>query len=419
MSESTFASLQDPDPFERSAALDELSMTAAPEVVVEAAARLLADEDPGVREHAARLLTANASVDAAERIVPYIASGNITVRNLAGEVLIQMGEAAISALSPAVDDADKDVRKFAIDVLAELPAYDLIDQIAAHLDDEDGNVRLAVIDALGALHAVDYADEVRARYDRETLARPSIIEALGAFGRTDDLDLLERALSEDDPVVQFSAAEALATQEAPEVLDLLLRQVDAVNPMARSIVLDSIVNLCEAHPERAEALPERLQQHLLTMMDDPDLGYRCKAARGFRFFVNDETIQNLLSYAGEDDQLDVQIFETVSLHPAPFSQIACVTDGGTMDAAAGVNFTLGLLAQDAIPDARTADVGTFLETHFDALDADTKIAALGLCQRLAHPALHPVIHAGVADPDPVVNSFASDAAYDMGLNLVS
>ncbi|GIV59780.1 MAG: hypothetical protein KatS3mg043_0869 [Rhodothermaceae bacterium] len=121
-----YPELFDPDPAVRTACLERLDAGDA----VEAAATLLADPDAGVRETAAQILLACGTEEAARLTVRHITSDNITVRNRAGELLAQMGEAAVAALVPYVDDEDHDVRKFAIDVLALLPARHVAHHIA-------------------------------------------------------------------------------------------------------------------------------------------------------------------------------------------------------------------------------------------------------------------------------------------------
>ncbi|MFQ5571133.1 MAG: HEAT repeat domain-containing protein, partial [Rhodothermales bacterium] len=87
--EDFLARIEHADIFGRLDALEALQMEADERTTARAAGRLLSDEDPGVREQAARLLIETATQEAAAQTVPYIASDDITVRNLAGEVLIQ------------------------------------------------------------------------------------------------------------------------------------------------------------------------------------------------------------------------------------------------------------------------------------------------------------------------------------------
>ncbi len=413
--EQFIARIEHADAFERLEALDALGMEADAHTVAQAAARLLADEDPGVREEAAMLLENLATAEAAVLVVPYIASDDIRVRNLAGEVLVKMGAPAVEALAPAIDDDHHDVRKFAIDVLAQLPAQHLAGRIAAHLDDHDDNVVLAAVDALGDLRAVEHHDALRVLYDRHPLARPGIVAALGAFGSEADLSFLEHALADEDPVVQYAAAEALAQQHDPEVLDLLLRKIDGVDPMARPIVLSSIIKFNEMHPDRA-VMPESIKGYLLEMFDDFDLEYRCAAVHGLQFFLDGETVDGMMARAGQDDMLDVEMFKTLAAYPDIFHRIVENVEAGRVTAQNAMGFVLGFLAQQLIPEEDIDEVSRFVTAQFEALDAETKVAAIGLSQNLQHPALHVVIHAGLADLDAEVNEFAADAAYALSLD---
>lgn len=399
------------DPAMRCAALEQLTDRAPAEVVDRVAARALTDSDAGVREEAARWLMDRAMASAATEVAPQIASDNITTRNLAGEVLAEMGAVAVSPLLRYLDDPDPHVRKFTLDVLAQIPtAAEIVEVIAARLRDEDDNVRLAAIAALGQLGASEYADALAALYDDTPLARPDIVHAMGAFGPEADLELLERALSDDNPVVQLAAAEALASHDAPGVLDLLLRQVEAVDPMARPIVLSSIVERMETRPEPAPALPEALKSYLLDMLSDPSADYRQAAARGLRYFSDEQTVESMLAHAGQDDALDVELFDTLLQHPEPFAPLRRATSSNRIDEGAAATFTLGLLAQDAISAPALRQIGGFLQRHFHTLSADDKMTAIHLCQQMDRPELRPVLDAAQSDPDPSISAFADDVA---------
>jgi HEAT repeat protein len=403
--------LRDDNPSVRAHALEDLRDKASPHVMARTAAPLLADPDPGLRERAAHLLSSLRDPKAAAaEVAAYIAHPNIKTRNLAGEVLVDLGRPAVGALAPYLRDDHHDVRKFAIDVLAQLPAASLADAIAAALDDPDANVRLAAIHALGALGASEYSGALRDVYEREPLARPDILHAMGKFGPDADLDLLERGLQDDRPVVQLASAEALASQGAPEVIDLLLNQVDQVDPMARPVVLHSIVELCTNHPQYQYTLPATLKEAFLDMLSDPDPIYRCAAAQGLQWFVDDATYASMLAHAGHDDDLDMALFTTLLQHPVPFDPLHQAATSGQMTTSAAAMFTVGLLAKGGLADDALAQAGCFLQQHFDALDVDDKVTTLGLCQQLDTAALDGVAHAALADPHPKVQALAADMA---------
>lgn len=410
------------DPAERIAALEAISARDdEPTFLVDAAVQLLADPAPGVREQAARVLLDVPPHEAAHAVAPLIAHADIAVRNLAGEVLTRMGKAAVEALRPYIDDGDKDVRKFAIDVLALLPAQSLALQLSQRLADADLNVVLSAVDALGSLRAAEYAADLRFVYERQPLARPNVVSALGALGGARNVAFLEAALDDENPVVQLAAAEALAGsdpgagRDSVHVLETLLRKVDTVHVMARPIVLDGIVRLQEAHQHEVAPLPAGLRAAFAAMLDDPDLGYRKAGVRGLRFFLDAAAIDAVVAHAGQDDALDVEIFGLLAAYPGAFGRLAHHTAQGLLAVPTAAQFTLALLARQAVPEAEMADTAGFLCDHFRNLDVDARLAALNVSQRLDHPALHDVIRVGLEDRDPSVRSFAQEVARRLAL----
>lgn len=421
--------LDQPDPNERLAALEALSARDdASSFLLEAAVRLLADPARGVREHAARVLLTLAGPRAAAAVAPLIAHADIGVRNLAGEVLAQLGKPAVDALAPYVDHADKDVRKFAIDVLAQLPAERLAPYIALRLADADPNVVLAAVDALGALRAAAYGPDLRALYGRMPLARPNVVAALGAMAGERNLAFLEDALDDEDPVVQLAAAEALSGYDTVHVLEALLRKAETVHPMAQPVVLAAIVRLQEQHRETVPALPPRLRPAFAAMLDDTDATYRRAAVRGLRSTHaaggdgsssdDDDSVAALLAgHAGQDDTVDVAIFEALAELPGAFNHLLQAATDGRLAVPTAVDFALGLVARRAVPEEEFSDVTRFVRAHFRLLDTDTRLAALNVAHRLAHPALNELLRDGLDDLDPAVRTFAQEAARHLGLHF--
>ncbi len=401
--------LRHPDPSARLDALNELLATHTPAETISVAAYCLQDPDPGIREAAAEHLVAVGTEEAAQAVVPLIQHPELPVRNLAGEVLVRIGAPSIQALLPYVDIDDADARKFAIDVLAQLPAYDVVDRIAAHLDDPDTNVRLAAIDALAALGATEYAPVLRERYRFYPAERPHILAALGAFRDARGLQLIEAALNDPDPVVQYAAAEALSRYPIPEVLHLLLRQVEQAPPEARPLVLHDLIEAYESATGPVPPLPDRLRPYLLEMLQEPDLSFKKAAVRGLRHMLDEATIEAMLEHAGQHDELDLALFEAISTHPQAFACVARCAETGRMSLDAAAGFAIALLTHGCLDDFQLPQAAQFLQAHFENLDAETKMAAITLALQLQHPAFFGLVQQGLHDPDPAVRHYADDA----------
>jgi hypothetical protein len=233
---------------------------------------------------------------------------------------------------------------------------------------------------------------------------------MGAFEDEADLDVLERGLKDEHPVVQLASAEALASQDDPAVIALLLDQMEAVDPMARPIIVHSIVELCTAYPQYRSDLPDALTGHLLDMLGDADSTYRCAAARGLRWFAGDALYADMLAYAGQDEKLDMALFATLLTHDTPFEPLRRAAASGHLSPPVAAPFAVGLMAQDALSTEDYERIGIFLQRHFDALGVDDKLTTISLCKQIGHPALQGIIRVARQDADPQVHALAADAA---------
>ncbi len=400
-----------PDPAVRLDTLITFLAQTPPEEAVQVAALCLHDNDPGIREEAAQYLSAHPTPEAAQAIAPIIQHPELPIRNLAGELLVRIGRPAVEALLPFVDSPNADVRKFAIDVLAQLPAQDVADRIAAHIEDPDVNVRLSVIDALGMLKATGYAPLLRQRYADHPQERAHILTALGAFRDPRDLKLIETALNDPDPVVRYAAAEALARYPIPEVLTLLLQQLAQATPEARPLILYDLIEAYESAPAPRPPLPETLRPYFLEMLFEPDLEFKKAAIRGLRYLFDTATLEALLEHAGLHQELDIALFEAIATHPETLTCIARCAESGRMSLNAAAGFTIALLAQGCIEDVQLPQAAQFLQAHFENLDAETKMAAITLALQLQHPAFSNLVQQGLHDPDPSVRHYADDVLY--------
>lgn len=387
-----------------------LLMEAPPgsEQALTTAGALLLDDDPCVREQAARTLIDAGTAEAAAHALPHIAAPHIAVRNLAGDVLHQIGAPAVGGLLAYLTHADKDVRKFAIDVLALLPAQDAADRLLPLLEDADANVRLAAVDALGTLGGPTHAPALRVVYASEPAARANAVYALGKFGCPEDLPLLRDALADDDPSVLLAAAEALAYIDDPSVWSLLERAITEVGPMAQPIVLGSIVQQAERRPEAAADTLQAVTPLLFGLLEDIDDEYVGLAVRGLRLARPDGYVQAVLPLSGRADALDVEIYTTLATRPHAVLQLEAALQAEAAAPGVLLPFLIGLVADGLVPAADAGTAAALLARHFRSFDAQTKQAALAVAARTGDDRYAALLQLGSDDPDPAIRVFAED-----------
>jgi HEAT repeat protein len=439
--------LYSPDPYEKRIALESLyefvgngsnNPSSLPESrddsrAIEAAAHLLTDEDRGVREAASRFLVLCSSEKAASLTATHITSANIAVRNLAGDTLVRMGKAAVSALIPYVDSADKDVRKFAIDVLAQLPATEeALERIAAHLTDPDQNIVCASIDAIGDLRAQKYLDRVMGLFEKNEFARPNIVNALAKFPDRVHLPYFESLLSDPDPVIQLSAAEALAAQKSGNVMTVLLRKLSQVSDLAKPVILHSLIVLLESDDFRGD-LPsgelslQILKDYLIKMLDDTDPVYVRAAVRGLRHFFDKNVLEILISHLGKSESVDSAIFLILKDHTdevlsiiSKFAEGKPIALHGEYNIASIVRMVVSLIREIAdvgnidMYSRKIEDAYSFISQNFADIDVDTKISALVLCDSVRLPKSINLVKAALDDGEFAVKGYAMDLVAKIG-----
>ncbi|NOX38405.1 MAG: hypothetical protein GXO78_12805 [Calditrichaeota bacterium] len=406
--------LEDSNPTVRRETIEQLFEQDCPPEVAIKVVDLLADSDRGVRDAAAQFVLAHPTPEVIEQVARLITSENIVVRNLAGDLLVKIGAPAVDALAPYIDHGDKDVRKFAIDLLALMPARHLGDRIAARLTDSDPNVICAAVDAIGQLQLEAHADRLLELYPQKAYARPNIVAAFRHFPHRVDKQFFETALEDEDPVVQLAAAEAIAEKQDPELLDLLIRQAERVNELARPVILQSIVNIIKSLPEKP-ALPESLKPYFIQMLDDLDINYLKAAVQGLQMFPTTELLEYLIPKIGLDDGLDLQIFQIflksgLAVVPALLNHMKA----GQLNIDAGSQFIIGLIAHLSAQEETTCNLPEiqeaiqYIEAHFGELNDETKMAVIDIAKSLSSPCLGKLVLAALNDPDPSIQNYAME-----------
>ncbi|HEY9165608.1 MAG TPA: HEAT repeat domain-containing protein [Candidatus Kryptonia bacterium] len=420
MVEKLLEQLKNQDPSERRSALESLYDFSSDERVLKAAANLITDDDRGVREAASRLLVLCSNEQAAVLVAVHISSGNIAVRNLAGDSLVRMKAAAIPALIPYVDSSDKDLRKFAIDVLAQLPPSDTsVEKIAGHLEDSDQNVVGACIDALGALHSEKYIDALMEIYGKNESLRPNVVNALAVFSERVALEFLEKALDDADPVVQLAAAEALASRKDRGLLEVLIRKMNSVSDLAKPVVLHSVIQLLESI-NCPVALPSDLRNTLLGMLDDADASYVRAAVRGLKYFDDKETIESLVHHLGRFEIVDNAICTALKGRVEDTLKFICSADVPEDKYAPVLKLVLSLLYDSGSTDPAFthstifSDAAEFIDGIFAKLNVDSKMAVLSTFTHLGPSSSTGIVRKALEDEESSVKTYALDLAARIG-----
>jgi HEAT repeat protein len=282
--------------------------------VIAALAAALNDGNKGVRDAAAHALLTTGGANVARAIVEYIADDNIVTRNLAGELLRQMGKESVHALLPYIQDTNHDVRKFAVDLIGLIGWEGVAHQVVPLLHDRDANVVAAAIEALGNLRNPEVVPQLIQTYKKFQYAQAPIAEALGKIGgeQASEFVLLtfNKSVTEESPdrVVLYTLIESLGAVGDEHALIMLQNRVQNVRGKTRHAVLHAIVRIAERIHGKVD-LPLSLTRDLLDALKDDDPRIKASAAKGLASSTDSDVTQGLLQCFAMDETLDGLLFD--------------------------------------------------------------------------------------------------------------
>lgn len=148
---------------------------------------------------------------------------NAGMRNSAAYVLVRLGWSAIPYLIETLKDVDKDIRKFAADILGEIGHREAISPLVDALRDNDDNVRSSAAEALGKIGGAEVVNAlvyVLKNTEDDIWLRYSALEALGKTGSKMPIEPVIKLL--DEKLLRKAAMDALAKSGDPRVLPYLV-----------------------------------------------------------------------------------------------------------------------------------------------------------------------------------------------------
>jgi HEAT repeat protein len=186
--------LESADETERTYAAEDLGYLNVAEVVAPLLERLQRELSPVVRDAIGQALI---RLDAAEAIagaVGLLGSDDAQLRNLGVDVLRHKGERTIPFLKKAMQEGDRDMRKFVLDALSGLPVKGTAEIYAAALADEDTNVVITGVENIGKLRAAEFRSELERllESDGHAMLIAACLEALAEIGNASSLAAVRR-----------------------------------------------------------------------------------------------------------------------------------------------------------------------------------------------------------------------------------
>lgn len=270
----------------------------------ETLSNLLVENDKGVRNAVTMLFISKRPANAPSYVVKFISSNDITLRNLAGEILIKMGPISIDALIEYNHERNDDDQKFIIDVLGLINEDKAANHILSILSaSENDNVILACIEALGNIKYQESEDILFLLYERNELYKPSVVEALGKIGSKKAQNFLLSKFPEEEELIQYSILESLGYIGDIDTYFFLLEQVINVHGPLVWPLITSIFMLKEKF-NLDIPFDDKMKSLLLYTLQEGAPEHKKIALSLINVFNDKDILLTSLKFLGEDYELD-------------------------------------------------------------------------------------------------------------------
>ena len=236
-----------------------------------------------------------------------------------------MGKDSVHALVPYLGDADKDIRKIAVDIIGEIKSKEPIYYLLPLLNDQDPNVLVSTIEALGNIGSNEAIELICGVFERHSFARIIAIEALGKIGGSTARDFIERNSTKCSMMVMqmeliFSLLDAIGTVGNVRTLRLIQANYQTIDGPLRNILLHVMVQIIERCNLEYQ-FDIKVRDDLLRALHSDNRDIQLSAAKGLVQFKDTHVTKDLLLSLGISEEMDFVIIAQMSERPQAF-QIA-------------------------------------------------------------------------------------------------
>ena len=297
-------SLNSQNPEEIIDSLQQLNDVALTDDLVDAVTGLISDNDKGVRNFVAQILSFSDNPKVPYTLVKFIHHPDLTIKNLAGEILLKLNEKSTDALLSFMHEGDDDDKKFIIDILGLIGSRGTENKIIEVLESsENDNLTLACIESLGNIGSENAIEKLISLYPQNELYKPSVIEALGKIKSQKSLDFLMEKYSMADDLIKITIIESLGEVGDIETFFFLLSELNENSGHFIWIIINSLYQLKQKN-NLDIPFDERMKSSILYTITEGELKFKKNAINLINDFNDPEIVKACLEIFGIEQEID-------------------------------------------------------------------------------------------------------------------
>ena len=285
-------------------------------------AKLVQSQNLGVQEAADQALRRIGGPEVVRAVAPLLRCDDPPARNIAMDVMREVGNQDFPTLVDLLHDDDPDMRIFASDIIGSTDSLQAVDPLCdALLKDPEVNVRYQAAVSLGTLGRPEAAKCLNKALADEEWVQFAVIEALAKIRDESSVSALVGALGRSTDLVASMIVDALGEIGNVKAVTMLIKRLDESPAALRNKICKAVVRilggkslaLLSAH-ER-----EKFGDYLLAALSDEDTEIQDAAMHGLAYVGGDKASKAVLGVAAgldadrDQDRLDLAITSLAQL----------------------------------------------------------------------------------------------------------
>lgn len=275
--------------------------------------KCIESENIGVQEAAEYGLRKIRGPQAIMALLPLLSSDEAPVRNVAMDILREIGVDSIESMQPSLRGDDPDLRIFITDILGYCLSHQSAVLLAeALLKDPEVNVRYQAAVSLGNLAFPESVNDLCQAMHDEEWVQFAVVEALAKIKDPSAINALVKLLPQSSMLVSSAIIDALGVLGDIKTIPLLFNSLENVSVALRHKIVKAIVQILSGRSLSllAGKSQERLRSYLLDALSDNDEEIQIAALQGLSAIGKEEASSAVLSLAaGLDPERNAGLYE--------------------------------------------------------------------------------------------------------------
>ncbi|GAU09800.1 HEAT repeat domain-containing protein [Desulfoplanes formicivorans] len=330
---------------------------------------MLTSPNLGVQDAADMSLRKIGGREVVDALVPLLRSENVPARNLAMDILRQIGSHHVEPIIALLDDPDPDIRIFASDILGSTNNYMAVPPLCnALLHDDEVNVRYQAAVSLGELGKPEATDALNKALGADDWVNFAVIEALMKIGDDDSITALMGALDHSSELVASIIIDALGKLGRIRAVPVLVKYLDKSTEALRNKTLRAIVNIMgsKALSLLSDEERESFAGYLLAAADDEDKEIQDAVIMGLSALGGDDASQKMFALATNiDPEIEAERYSNAVNGLVSMGLTAAVCEGSRSDDERVSQVALDVLIRLGTPESAKVCMDVFWDKGRD------------------------------------------------------